>query len=64
MVNLDFLGKRLGIVSPVHSVYEFSKKMFLVFYQLTKFHYLIAFFFLQYWGMCVLQLFVSQVFTS
>ena len=29
MVNLDFLGKRLGIVSPLHSVYEFSKKCFL-----------------------------------
>ena len=26
MLNLDFLDKGLGIVSPAHFVYDFSKK--------------------------------------
>ena len=26
MLNLDFLDKGLGIVSPAHVVYDFSKK--------------------------------------
>ena len=30
MLNFDFLEKGLGIVSPSHLVYEFSKKMFQV----------------------------------
>ena len=38
---LIFLEKVLGIVSPQHFVYDFSRKMFL--YQLMKFHCLIAF---------------------
>ena len=32
MLNLDFLGKGLGIVSPPHFVYDFSRKMFLKLY--------------------------------
>ena len=32
MFNIDFLGKGLGIVSPLHFVYDFSKKMFLMLY--------------------------------
>ena len=28
MFNFDFLEKRLGIVSPPHLVYDFSRKMF------------------------------------
>ena len=32
MLNFDFLKKGLGIVSPSHFVYEFSRKMFLMLY--------------------------------
>ena len=28
MLNFDFLGKVMEIVSPSHFVYDFSKKMF------------------------------------
>ena len=28
MLNFDFLEKGLGIVSPTHFVYDFSRKMF------------------------------------
>ena len=34
MLNFDFLEKVLGIVSPPHFVYDFSRKMFL-FYSIT-----------------------------
>ena len=30
MLSFDFLGKSLGIVSPSHFVYTFSRKMFLI----------------------------------
>ena len=30
MLNFDFLNKGLGIVSPAHFVYDFSRKMFLM----------------------------------
>ena len=42
MLNFDFLGKGLGIVSPPHFKYDFSRKLF-IFYYLSKFHGLIAF---------------------
>ena len=32
MLNFDFLEKGLGIVSPSHFVYDFSRKMFLELY--------------------------------
>ena len=32
MLNLDYLDKGLGIVSPAHSVYHFSTKIFLMLY--------------------------------
>ena len=35
MLNFDFLGKGLGIVSPAHFVYNFSKKMFLMLYSIN-----------------------------
>ena len=34
MVNFDFLEKCLGIVSPLHFVYDFSRKMFLMLYSI------------------------------
>ena len=35
MLNFDFLGEGLGIVSPAHFVYDFSRKMFLMFYSIN-----------------------------
>ena len=35
MLNLDFLDKGLGIVSPEHPVYDFSTKMFLMLYSIN-----------------------------
>ena len=47
MLNVNFSQKGLGLVSPPHFVYDFSKKKKNVsrvtYYQLTKFHCLIAF---------------------
>ena len=44
MVNFDFLEKGLVIVSKPHFVNDFSRKLsHVIFYQLTKFDYLIAF---------------------
>ena len=35
MLNFDFLDKGLGIVAPAHFVYDFSTKMFLMFYSIN-----------------------------
>ena len=35
MLNFDFLVKGLGIVSPAHFVYDFSRKMFLILYSIN-----------------------------
>ena len=35
MLNFDFLEKSLGIVSPPHCAYDYSKKMFLVLYSIS-----------------------------
>ena len=44
MFNLNFTEKGLGLVSPPHFVYNFSRKMFLILYSTnTKYHCLIAF---------------------
>ena len=44
MLNCDFLEKGLGMVSPSHFVYDFSRKMFLMLNsELIKFRCLIAF---------------------
>ena len=32
MLNFDFLEKGVGLVSPPHFLYEFSRKMFLMLY--------------------------------
>ena len=40
---LNFLEKSLGIVFQPHFVYDFSRKMFLIFYKLAKSHCLITF---------------------
>ena len=35
MLNFDFLEKGLGIVSPSHFVYDFSRIMFLMLYSIN-----------------------------
>ena len=35
MLNLDFLDKGLGIVSPAHFVYALSTKIFLMLYSIN-----------------------------
>ena len=35
MINFDFLEKSREIVSPLHFVYDFSRKMFLILYSTT-----------------------------
>ena len=34
-LNFDFLEKGLGLVSPPHSVHDFSRKMFLMLYSIN-----------------------------
>ena len=53
MLNLDFLDKGLGIVSPVHFVYDFSTKCLSCYILLTDQILLSGF-----------QLFLKQVVTS
>ena len=35
MLNFDFLEKRLGIVSPLYIVHDFSRKIFLMLYSIN-----------------------------
>ena len=35
MLNFDFLEKGLGIVSPPHTAYDFSRKIFLMLYSIN-----------------------------
>ena len=63
MLNFNIPEKGMGLVSPPHFVYDFSRKMFLMLHSITKFHSLIAFT-LRYWVIYVLKLFVNQAMTS
>ena len=64
MLNLDFLEKDLGIVSPPHFVYDFSRKKCLMLYLTDPISLPNCLCFLRYQVKCVLQLFVNQVVTS
>ena len=35
MLNFDFLEKGLGVVSPPHFMYDFSRKMFFMLYSIN-----------------------------
>ena len=50
--NFDFSEKGLENVFPLHFVYDFSRKMFLMLYSIDWLY------FLRYWSVCALQLFV------
>ena len=43
MLNINFSEKGLGLVSPPHSVYDFSRKVFLMLYSADKIYCPIAF---------------------
>ena len=62
MLNFEFLDKGLGIVSSAHFVYDFSTKMFLMFYTQTgQISLSGCLYFMRYWAISVLQLFVNQL---
>ena len=53
MLNFDFLGKSLGIVSPAHFVYDFQQKCFSCYILLTDEILLPrCLYFLRYWAIC------------
>ena len=61
MFNFDFLEKGLGIVSPTHSVYDFSRKCLSCYILLTdQISLSDCLYFLRYLTICELQLFVNQ----
>ena len=66
MLNFDFVEKGLGVVSLPHFVYDFSRKMLLIYYTLLTDQIPLpdCLYFLKYWQICVLQLFVNQVVMS
>ena len=64
MLNFDILDKGLRIVSPVHFVYDFSTKMFLLLYSVNRPNFIGCCCIVIYWAICVLQLFVNQFVTS
>ena len=65
MLNLDFVDKGLGIVSPANFVYDFSTKCSSCYILLTDQISLSGcLYFLRYGAIRVLQLFVNQVVTS
>ena len=67
MLNFDCLEKGLGIVSPPHFVYDFSRKQekfFSCYIPSTdQISLSDCLYFLRYWAICILKLFVSQVVT-
>ena len=65
MLKFDCLEKGLGIVSPPHFVYDFSRKIFIILYSFLTDQILWSdcLYFMKYWEMCVLQLFFNQVVT-
>ena len=63
--DFNFPEKGLGLVSPPHLVYDFSRKMFLKLYFLTDQTSLSdCLYFSRYWAVYVLQLFAHQTVTS
>ena len=68
MLNFNFLEKGLGLVSPLHFVYDFSRKMFHILHSINLLTDQISLadclYFSRCWAICVLQLFVNQAVTS
>ena len=65
MVNFNFPEKDLGLVSPPHFMYDFSRKIFLMLYSITdQISLSDCLYFSRYWAICVLQLLANQAVTS
>ena len=54
--QFDFLEKGLGLVSPLHFVYDFLRKIFIIRYILLNDETLLSscLYFLRYWAICVM----------
>ena len=65
MLNFNFSEKVLGLVTPPHFAYDFSRKNFSCFILLTD-HISLpdCLYFSRYWAICLLQFFVNQAVTS
>ena len=65
MFNSVFPEKGLGLVSPSHFVYDFSREMFSCYILLTdQISWSGSLYFSRYWAIHVLQLFVNHTVTS
>ena len=65
MLNFNFSENGPGLVSPPHSVYDFSRKCFSCYILLTDLISLNdCLYYLRFWAICVLQLFVNYAVTS
>ena len=65
MLNFGFLDKGLGIISPVHFRIIFQQKCSLCYMLIIdQISLSSCLYFLNYWAICVLQLFINQVVTS
>ena len=65
MLTLNFPEKGQGLVFPIRSVYDFSRKMFLMLYSINdQISLSYCLYFSRYWTICVLQLSVNQPVTS
>ena len=57
MLNFNFLGKGLGVVSSPHFEYDFLRKRVLIFLLTDQIPLSDCLCFLRYWVICILQLF-------
>ena len=65
MLNFNFSEKGLGLAPQPHFVYDFSRKMFLMYNLLTdQISLADCLYFSRYWAICELKLFVKQPVTS
>ena len=65
MLNFNFPGAGLGLVSPPHFVYDFSKKCAPCYILLTdQISLSDCVYFPRYWAICVSELFANQAVTS
>ena len=65
MLSFNFSEKGLGLVSPQHFVYDFSRKMFLMLHLATDQNSLSGcLYFSRILAICVLQLFVNKAVRS
>ena len=65
MLNLDFLQMGLELASPPYFAYNFSRKVFCILYSINWPNFVVWLpLHFRYWGICVLQLFISKALTS